>query len=133
MTGNRIPPQKTSENIYGVLALSVPRKHTPRHTANRLFASIASLQVALEFLLDVQSAVLGLPPHFLELKVFNPFDMIIEARNSFGSRIFGELIITTCWTIWKLRNSIIFYSGRFFNFGNIISQRICPGYHQGQA
>jgi hypothetical protein len=33
----------------------------------------------------------------------------MEARNSFGSRIFRELVITTCLAIWELRNSIVFF------------------------
>jgi hypothetical protein len=38
-------------------------------------------------------------------------DMIIEARTNFGSIIFREILITACWIIWKMRNSIIFYNG----------------------
>jgi hypothetical protein len=36
--------------------------------------------------------------------------MIMEARNSFGSRIFRELVITTCLAIWELRNSTVFFT-----------------------
>jgi len=40
----------------------------------------------------------------------DPLDMVIEARTVFGHSIFRELMITACWIIWKLRNSIIFYN-----------------------
>lgn len=41
----------------------------------------------------------------------DPLDMVIEARTSFGHHIFRELMITACWIIWKVRNSIIFDNG----------------------
>lgn len=37
-----------------------------------------------------------------------PLDMVIEARNAFGSSIFKEVMITACWTIWTSRNGLIF-------------------------
>lgn len=40
-----------------------------------------------------------------------PLDMVIEARTNFGHPIFRELMITACWIIWKMRNSIIFDNG----------------------
>ena len=36
-----------------------------------------------------------------------PLDMI-SARTTFGSPIFRDLIITTCWIIWKTRNDVSF-------------------------
>jgi hypothetical protein len=35
-------------------------------------------------------------------------DMVITAREQFGSNIFRELVITACWAIWLCRNGIIF-------------------------
>lgn len=37
-----------------------------------------------------------------------PLDMVIEARRYFGHVIFREILIAACWSIWKMRNSIIF-------------------------
>jgi hypothetical protein len=37
-----------------------------------------------------------------------PLDMIISAREDFGSNIFREIIITACWAIWLVRNGVIF-------------------------
>ena len=37
-----------------------------------------------------------------------PLDMLIEARTTFGSPIFREILITACWTIWNSRNGLIF-------------------------
>jgi hypothetical protein len=37
-----------------------------------------------------------------------PLDMMIEARTIFGSPIFSEIVITTCWVIWTSRNGVIF-------------------------
>jgi hypothetical protein len=34
--------------------------------------------------------------------------MICQARISFGSKIFRELVITACWVIWTTRNGVIF-------------------------
>jgi len=34
--------------------------------------------------------------------------MVIEARNFFGSSIFREIVITSCWIIWTARNRAIF-------------------------
>ncbi|EER99102.3 hypothetical protein BDA96_02G261200 [Sorghum bicolor] len=42
----------------------------------------------------------------------NPLDMIIQARLTFGSAIFREIFITTCWIIWNTRNNIIFDNGQ---------------------
>jgi hypothetical protein len=39
-----------------------------------------------------------------------PMDMLIEARTSFGSPIFREIMITACCSIWKIRNAVIFDS-----------------------
>jgi hypothetical protein len=33
---------------------------------------------------------------------------MLQARVDFGSSIFRELVITTCWIIWKCHNDIIF-------------------------
>lgn len=41
----------------------------------------------------------------------DPLDMVIEARRMFGHHIFRKLMITACWIIWKMRNSIIFDNG----------------------
>jgi hypothetical protein len=38
----------------------------------------------------------------------SPLDMVIDARESFGSNIFREIFITACWCIWLIRNGIIF-------------------------
>jgi hypothetical protein len=35
-------------------------------------------------------------------------DMVISAKTTFGSPIFRDLIITTCWIIWKTRNGVSF-------------------------
>jgi hypothetical protein len=40
--------------------------------------------------------------------LLQPLDMIIQARRDFGSHIFTEIFITTCWTIWNARNGFIF-------------------------
>jgi hypothetical protein len=37
-----------------------------------------------------------------------PLDMVIEAREAFGSRIFREIFIIACWVIWLTRNDVIF-------------------------
>jgi len=37
-----------------------------------------------------------------------PLDMVYQARISFGSKIFRELVITACWVIWTTRNGVIF-------------------------
>ena len=37
-----------------------------------------------------------------------PLDMIITARNNFGSPMFREVLLTTCWSIWCSRNDLIF-------------------------
>ena len=36
--------------------------------------------------------------------------MLIKARTDFGSHIFREIFISACWSIWKVRNGIIFYN-----------------------
>ena len=41
-----------------------------------------------------------------------PLDMVIEAREAFGSIIFREIFITACWIVWLIRNSVIFYNGQ---------------------
>jgi len=41
-----------------------------------------------------------------------PLDMMVNAREKFGSQIFKEIVIIACWTIWTLRNSIIFDNGQ---------------------
>lgn len=38
-----------------------------------------------------------------------PLDMIIDARQQFGSPIFREIIMVAAWSIWCHRNSIIFF------------------------
>ena len=42
-----------------------------------------------------------------------PLDMVIEARNAFGSSVFIEIVITACWIIWTTRNRVIFYGESF--------------------
>jgi len=37
--------------------------------------------------------------------------MVLEARGQFGHAIFREIVITGCWVIWTMRNSIIFDNG----------------------
>jgi len=37
-----------------------------------------------------------------------PLDMVIQAREDFGSIIFREIFITACWIIWITRNGVIF-------------------------
>ncbi|KAF8730536.1 hypothetical protein HU200_016952 [Digitaria exilis] len=37
--------------------------------------------------------------------------MLLRARERFGSVIFREVMIHAMWSIWTLRNSIIFYYG----------------------
>ncbi|KAG2620120.1 hypothetical protein PVAP13_3NG147902, partial [Panicum virgatum] len=37
--------------------------------------------------------------------------MVILAREVFGSVIFREILILSCWSIWCVRNGIIFYNG----------------------
>lgn len=37
--------------------------------------------------------------------------MVLEARNAFGNRIFGEIFITGCWIIWTTINKVIFDNG----------------------
>ena len=32
----------------------------------------------------------------------------MEARNDFGSSIFREVVVTTCWIIWTTRNRVVF-------------------------
>nr|TKW27880.1 hypothetical protein SEVIR_3G287000v2 [Setaria viridis] len=39
-----------------------------------------------------------------------PTDMVIEAKQNFGSSAFREIMITGCWGIWCHRNAIIFDS-----------------------
>jgi hypothetical protein len=39
--------------------------------------------------------------------------MVIEARNTFGSPILREIVITECWIIWTTRNRAIFYGENF--------------------
>jgi hypothetical protein len=34
--------------------------------------------------------------------------MVCQARISFGSKIFRELVITACWVTWTTRNGVIF-------------------------
>jgi hypothetical protein len=41
-----------------------------------------------------------------------PLDMVITAREAFGSNIFREIIITTRWAIWLVKNGIIFDNGQ---------------------
>lgn len=41
-----------------------------------------------------------------------PLDMILQARADFDSVIFREVLITACWIIWTMRNSIIFDNGQ---------------------
>ena len=41
-----------------------------------------------------------------------PLDMVIEAREAFGSIIFREIFITACWIVWLTRNSVIFDNGQ---------------------
>jgi hypothetical protein len=38
-------------------------------------------------------------------------DMIIAGRRLFHSRIFREMSMVACWSIWRLRNEIIFDNG----------------------
>jgi hypothetical protein len=33
---------------------------------------------------------------------------MIEARTTFGSPIFREIVITGCWIVWKITNNIMF-------------------------
>jgi hypothetical protein len=40
-------------------------------------------------------------------------DMLVEARQNFGSIIFRELIITAAWCIWLLRNRVVFDNIQF--------------------
>lgn len=40
-----------------------------------------------------------------------PLDMVLDARNAFGNRIFREIFITGCWIIWTTRNKVIFDNG----------------------
>ena len=42
-----------------------------------------------------------------------PINMIIEARNAFGSHISKEIVITPCWIIWTTRNRAIFDNASF--------------------
>lgn len=35
-------------------------------------------------------------------------DMVLQARQNFGSPIFREILITACWVIWTTRNGVIF-------------------------
>ncbi|KAF8724304.1 hypothetical protein HU200_021333 [Digitaria exilis] len=37
--------------------------------------------------------------------------MFLRAREGFNSVIFREVVIIAMWSIWKHRNSIIFYGG----------------------
>jgi hypothetical protein len=37
--------------------------------------------------------------------------MVLEARGQSGHAIFREIVITGCWVIWTMRNSIIFDNG----------------------
>ena len=36
---------------------------------------------------------------------------MIEARTTFGSPIFREIVISSCWIIWTTRNSMMFDNG----------------------
>nr|TKW03477.1 hypothetical protein SEVIR_7G027000v2 [Setaria viridis] len=38
----------------------------------------------------------------------HPLQMIIQARQRFGSCIIREIVIVACWTLWCHRNSIVF-------------------------
>lgn len=38
-------------------------------------------------------------------------DIILDARQQFGSPVFREVVIIACWCIWLHRNTIIFYHG----------------------
>lgn len=38
----------------------------------------------------------------------NPLDMVLRAKEDFGNIIFREVLITGCWSIWCIRNKIIF-------------------------
>jgi len=40
----------------------------------------------------------------------DPLDMVCQARNTFGSTAFRELVITAYWVIWTTRNGVIFYA-----------------------
>jgi hypothetical protein len=40
-----------------------------------------------------------------------PLDVMLNATEQLGSQIFREIVITACWAIWTLRNSIIFDNG----------------------
>ncbi|KAF8755765.1 hypothetical protein HU200_011234 [Digitaria exilis] len=42
--------------------------------------------------------------------------MIITARATFGNAIFWEIVIVALWSIWKHRNSIIFFYGESLSF-----------------
>ena len=43
-----------------------------------------------------------------------PLDIVVsQARNTFGSAIFRELVITACWVIWTTRNGVIFDAKSF--------------------
>jgi len=38
--------------------------------------------------------------------------MVLEARETFGSKIFSKIFITGCWIIWLTRNGVIFNNGQ---------------------
>lgn len=38
----------------------------------------------------------------------SPLDMVLHARIDFNNQVFREVVITACWTIWKIINSVIF-------------------------
>jgi hypothetical protein len=38
-----------------------------------------------------------------------PLDMIISARQDFGSKIFREIIIIACWATWLVRNGVFLF------------------------
>lgn len=40
----------------------------------------------------------------------DPITLVIQAQQDFGLRCLREVMISTCWSIWCHRNSIIFYS-----------------------
>lgn len=37
-----------------------------------------------------------------------PFDMVLEARETFGIKIFREIFIIACWIIWLTKNNVVF-------------------------
>jgi hypothetical protein len=48
----------------------------------------------------------------------------MQASADFGSSIFREVVITTCWEIWKTRNSTsLMERAATFIFGRILSRK----------